>query len=61
MRAAAARLDFERAAALRDRIRGLKELELAVGVGAGAQAPRGKAPARPGAARGGKRRGGRPS
>jgi len=36
MKEAAARLDFERAAALRDRVRGLKSLELAVGVG-GAQ------------------------
>ena len=60
MREAAARLDFERAAALRDRIRGLKELELAVGVGGGTKA--GGAPAseaRGGSARGGKRRGGR--
>jgi excinuclease ABC subunit B len=32
MREAAARLDFERAAALRDRVRGLKEMELALGV-----------------------------
>ena len=58
MREAAARLDFERAAVLRDRVRGLKQLELAVGVGTqagGATAPA----ARPGPQRGGKRRGGR--
>ena len=61
MREAAARLDFERAAALRDRVRGLKELELAVGVGAGAArrggraGGRGRAPA----ARRRRRRGGR--
>jgi excinuclease ABC subunit B len=63
MRAAATRLDFERAAALRDRIRGLKELELAVGVGVGggAKAPRAKPAARSGPKGGGKRRGGRQS
>jgi excinuclease ABC subunit B len=33
MREAAVRLDFERAAALRDRVRGLREMELALGVG----------------------------
>jgi excinuclease ABC subunit B len=50
MREAAARLDFERAAALRDRLRGLREIELALGVGegetrsrTGAGAPGGKA------------------
>jgi excinuclease ABC subunit B len=59
MREAAARLDFERAAALRDRVRGLKQLELAVGVGDGGPArPAKGGAARPGAARGGKRRGG---
>ena len=45
MREAAARLDFERAAALRDRVRGLKELELAVGVGGGAKTGGAAAPA----------------
>jgi excinuclease ABC subunit B len=54
MRAAAARLDFERAAGLRDRLRDLKGMELAVGVGAGTGAPAG----RPAAPRGGGRRGG---
>ncbi len=58
MRAAAARLDFERAAALRDRVRGLKELELAVGVGGGTAAAAPAASARAGVPRGGKRRGG---
>jgi excinuclease ABC subunit B len=60
MREAAARLDFERAAALRDRVRGLKGLELAFGVGGGTKA--GAPPvlaAGPGSPRGGKRRGGR--
>jgi len=58
MREAAARLDFERAAALRDRLRGLKALELAVGVGGGTKA--GAVPlAVSGSPRGGKRRGGR--
>ena len=47
MREAAARLDFERAAALRDRVRGLKELELAVGVGGGAHGAAGRAAPRP--------------
>jgi excinuclease ABC subunit B len=59
MRAAAARLDFERAAALRDRIRGLKELELAVGVGGAANAGSSGHATGPGPARGGKRRGNR--
>jgi excinuclease ABC subunit B len=60
MREAAARLDFERAAVLRDRIRGLKELELAVGVGAAGAGAAAAAPvARPGPQRAGKRRGGR--
>ena len=60
MREAAARLDFERAAALRDRVRGLKELELAVGVGGGAKAGARRRPRpAPAPARGGKRRGGR--
>jgi len=59
MREAAARLDFERAAALRDRVRGLKELELAVGVGGGTKTVAARAPAaRTGSPRGGKRRGG---
>jgi len=58
MREAAARLDFERAAALRDRVRGLKELELAVGVGSGTNAGGAPTPrTRAGAQRGGKRRG----
>jgi len=60
MREAAARLDFERAAALRDRVRGLKELELAVGVGEGTKTGGAKALAlRTGGPRGGKRRGGK--
>jgi excinuclease ABC subunit B len=58
MREAAARLDFERAAALRDRVRGLKELELAVGVGGGTKTG-GATAAAAGSPRGGKRRGGR--
>jgi excinuclease ABC subunit B len=62
MHEAAARLDFERAAVLRDRVRGLRELELAVGVGA-ASAGSGDAPgptaAGSGPSRGGRRRGSR--
>jgi excinuclease ABC subunit B len=60
MREAAGRLDFERAAALRDRIRGLKGLELAVGVGAGEEpAPAGRRRGgRAAGAPGGRRRGG---
>jgi len=59
MREAAARLDFERAAALRDRVRGLKELELAVGVGGGTNTGGARAAAsRTGSPRRGKRRGG---
>jgi len=51
MREAAARLDFERAAALRDRVRGLREMELTLGVGEGEARPQrgpGAAPARAG-------------
>jgi excinuclease ABC subunit B len=63
MREAAARLQFERAAVLRDRLRGLREMELAVGTGPGAPvaaAPRGRAGGRgAGGARGGGGRGGR--
>ncbi len=63
MREAAAHLEFERAAALRDRVRGLKELELSVGVGVGAKKAGAAAPgapaARRGFQRGGKQRGGR--
>ncbi len=60
MREAATRLDFERAAALRDRVRGLKELELAVGVGVGGTKTGGMAApaARTISPRSGKRRGG---
>jgi excinuclease ABC subunit B len=59
MREAAARLDFERAAALRDRIRGLKGLELAVGVGdrAGGDDPTSSTAPDPASPRGGRRRG----
>ncbi len=62
MREAAVRLDFERAAVLRDRVRGLKEMELAMGVGGPEDAGRaaaGPEPTRP--AQGGRRRGGRRS
>jgi len=59
MREAAARLDFERAAALRDRVRGLKGLELAVGVGGGEKVGGLAAAGRTGSARDGRRRGGR--
>ncbi|HWR98087.1 MAG TPA: UvrB/UvrC motif-containing protein, partial [Candidatus Methanoperedens sp.] len=60
MEAAAAALDFERAAALRDRIRGLREMELALGVGETterARPPAGAAanPDRPGGRRGRRR------
>jgi len=61
MREAAARLDFERAAALRDRVRGLKELEIAVGVGGeGGEERPAAASGRAGRVTGGgRRRGGR--
>jgi excinuclease ABC subunit B len=59
MREAARRLDFERAAQLRDRLRDLKGMELAVGVGAGPAGRDGVTGGRPSPARGGRRRGGK--